>query len=48
MGHVLVFGGAAMTVAVFHNAERQAEINPVPVRALSTASKCVWQLDSEA
>ena len=48
MGHVLVFGGAAMTVAVFRNAERKTEINQVPVRALSTASKCVWQLDSEA
>ena len=48
MGHVLVFGGAAMTVAVFRNAERQTEANQVPVRVLSTSSKCVWQLDCEA
>ena len=48
MAHVLVFGGAAMTVAVFRNAEQQSKINQVPARTLSAASKCVWQLDCEA
>ncbi len=48
MAHLLVFGGAAMTVAVFRNAEsRQAE-RLQPVRELSSASRCVWQLDREA
>jgi hypothetical protein len=48
MAHLLFFGGAAMTVAVFRNAEKKAEVNQVPIRVLSSASKCVWQLDIEA
>jgi hypothetical protein len=48
MAHLLFFGGAAMTVAVFRNAEEKTEINRAPVRALSASSKCVWQLDCEA
>jgi hypothetical protein len=48
MSHLLLFGGVAMTVAVFRNAEKQTEENQVPVRVMSAGSKCVWQLDSEA
>ncbi len=48
MSHLLLFGGAAMTVAVFRNAEKQTEVNQVPVRLMSASSKCIWQLDSEA
>ena len=48
MSHLLLFGGAAMTVAVFRNAEKQTEVNQVPIRLMSASSKCIWQLDSEA
>jgi hypothetical protein len=48
MAHLLVFGGAAMTVAVFRNAERMEEERLQPSRELSSASRCVWQLDREA
>ena len=47
MAHLLVFGGATMTVAVFREAEKQRG-SAVPCRELSRASACVWQLDSEA
>ena len=48
MAHLLIFGGAAMTVAVFRNAERIEEKRLQPSRELSSASRCVWQLDREA
>jgi hypothetical protein len=48
MAHLLCFGGAAMTVAVFRDAEKIIEVNQEPAKALSAASKCVWQLDCEA
>mgnify|MGYP001823735139 CR=1 FL=1 len=48
MAHLLVFGGAAMTVAVFRNAEQEDAERMVPESQFSSASKCVWQLDSEA
>ena len=47
MAHLLVFGGATMTVAVFREAEKQRD-SAVPRRELSRASACVWQMDSEA
>jgi hypothetical protein len=48
MGHLLLIGGVAMTVAVFREAERRSS-QAVPVeRELSGASRCVWKLDSEA
>ena len=48
MAHVLLFGGIAMTVAVFRESERQAAIKAAVTMKLSTASRCVWKLDSEA
>ena len=46
--HLLVFGGAALTVAVFREAERR-EANLAPSsEAFGNASNCVWKLDSEA
>jgi hypothetical protein len=48
LAHLLVFGGAAMTIAVFRNAEKHHVANGIPVIELSAASKCVWQLDREA
>jgi hypothetical protein len=47
LAHLLVFGGIAMTVAVFREAERQA-LAAQPVEQLSSASRCVWKLDTEA
>lgn len=46
MAHLLVFAAVAMTVAVFRESERQSAAT-VPV-AFSSASQCVWKLDSEA
>jgi hypothetical protein len=48
MAHVLLFGGVAMTVAVFRESERQAAMKAAVTIELSTASRCVWKLDSEA
>ena len=48
LGHLLVFGGMAMTVAVFREAEKQREQAALPSPGLSAASQCVWKLDSEA
>tara|TARA_B110000503_G_scaffold24985_1_gene39442 strand:- start:18229 stop:18453 length:225 start_codon:yes stop_codon:yes gene_type:complete len=48
MVHVLLFGGVAMTVAVFRESERQAAMKAAVTIELSTASRCVWKLDSEA
>lgn len=48
MAHLLLFGGAAMTVAIFRESEQRSAnfaANTVP---LSSASRCVWKLDSEA
>ena len=48
MAHLLVFGGAALTVSVFREAEKQrARLAPAK-QSLSGASACVWKLDSEA
>ena len=48
MAHVLCFGGVALTVGVFRDANKKAESIQMPLRTLSNASKCVWQLDEEA
>jgi hypothetical protein len=48
MGHLLLIGGVAMTVAVFREAERRRGRAVPATRELSGASRCVWQLDSEA
>lgn len=48
MAHLLVFGGVAMTVSVFKEAEKQRAMTVDTARDLSAGSKCVWKLDSEA
>ena len=48
MAHLFLFGGIAMTVALFREAERR---EPALSRASDTfghGSACVWKLDSEA
>jgi hypothetical protein len=48
MAHLLVFGGIAFTVAVFRESEkRRLQIEAATVD-LSSSSRCVWKLDSEA
>jgi hypothetical protein len=48
MAHLLMIGGVTFTVSVFREAERQ-RMNAAAVPAkLSSASRCVWKLDSEA
>ena len=47
LAHVLLIGGIAMTVALFREAEKQRRDEALPAE-LSSASKCVWKLDSEA
>ena len=48
MAHVLVFGGAAFTVAVFRESEKQLAAIRAATDELSQSSRCVWKLDSEA
>jgi hypothetical protein len=48
MAHLLLFGGAAMTVSVFREAEKQRQQATPAQQPLSGASACVWKLDSEA
>ena len=48
MAHLLVFGGAAFTVAVFRESEKRAAAIEAATNELSAASRCVWKLDSEA
>ena len=48
MAHLLVFGGIALTVSVFREAERERVKVPVGEGPLSGANRCVWKLDSEA
>jgi len=47
LAHVFVIGGIAMTVALFREAEKNERKEGVEI-PLSTASRCVWKLDSEA
>ncbi|NND68761.1 MAG: hypothetical protein HKN19_14325 [Halioglobus sp.] len=48
VAHLLVFGGAAFTVAVFREGEKQRAEMERATADLSSASRCVWKLDSEA
>ena len=48
IAHLLVFGGVAMTVAVFREAEKEQACPVVDRDTLGHASACVWKLDSEA
>ena len=48
MAHLLVFGGAAMTVAIFRESERRNATLFAATAELSGGSRCVWKLDSEA
>ncbi len=48
IAHLLLFGGVAMTVAVFREAEKQQERAALAPETLGRASACVWKLDSEA
>lgn len=48
LGHLLVIGGIAFTVAVFKEAEKQSADALLAKQPLSSSSTCVWKLDSEA
>lgn len=48
MAHLLIFGGVAMTVAVFREAERAEATVPVDDDEFGHGSACIWKLDSEA
>ena len=48
MAHLLVFGGIALTVSVFREAEKQREAVQIEVVDLSKDNRCVWKLESEA
>lgn len=48
--HLVLFGGVAMTVALFREAERKqlASAPAVDDDKFSSASRCVWRLENEA
>lgn len=46
--HMILIAGAAMTVALFRQAESQQEEGLKAVDNLGHASRCVWKLDTEA
>ena len=48
MAHLLVFGGIAMTVALFKEAEADTARQAIISNDFSHASSCIWKLDSEA
>ena len=48
MAHLLMIGGVAFTVSVFREADRQRLLAEPAAAELSSASQCVWKLDSEA
>ena len=48
ISHLLVFGGAAFTVAVFKESEKRLVALQGATRELSSHAPCVWKLDSEA
>ena len=48
MAHLMLFGGIAMTVAVFREAQRAEAAVPTTTDAFGHGSACVWKLDSEA
>ena len=43
--HLFVFGGIAMTVAIFRESEQWI---PDPQTAFNNSSACLWKADSEA
>ena len=47
LAHVFVIGGIAMTVSLFREADKAAA-RAAEATVLSSASRCVWKLDSEA
>ena len=48
MVHALIFGGIALTVAVFREAEQRSAAAPAVAPHLGNGSACVWMLDREA
>jgi len=46
LAHVLAIAGVFITITVFKRGESRRE-RMAPVRHLSGASKCVWQMDRE-
>ena len=48
LAHLLLIGCIAFTVAVFREAEKQKADVGLGQQQLSSASSCVWKLDSEA
>ena len=48
MAHILVFGGIAMTVALFREAEAEKARLLAVNDNFSHASNCIWKLDTEA
>jgi hypothetical protein len=48
MAHLLMIGGVAFTVSVFREADRPYTLTERAPVELSSASRCVWKLDSEA
>ena len=48
LAHLLLFGGAAFTVAVFRESQKELCEIEVSTQEFSTASPCVWKLDAEA
>lgn len=48
LAHMLVIGGVAMTVALFREAEPQRKVSVRAPEHLGRASRCLWNLDSEA
>lgn len=48
IAHLLLFGGVAFTVSVFRESEKRLAMIDSSTKELSSASRCVWKLDSEA
>ena len=46
--HLLLFGGMAMTVAVFRQSEHGATVEVTPPSHIGRSSATIWKLDSEA
>ena len=48
LAHLLIAGGAAFTVAVFRESEKKRREMDTAAIDLSSSSRCLWKLDSEA
>jgi hypothetical protein len=48
IAHLLVFGGAAFTVAVFRESEKRLAVIEASTNDLIAGSRCVLKMDSEA